>query len=63
MAEIHVQAKKNSSSTWLWILVSLIIMAAFVVYLMMRDNTGDDKAVSKPNQTSSIMSTHEVGSI
>jgi bacteriorhodopsin len=63
MAEIHVQAKKNSSSTWLWILVSLIIIAAIVVYLMMRDNGVTGKTVSKPNQTSYIMSRHEVGFI
>jgi bacteriorhodopsin len=63
MAEIHVQAKKNSSSTWLWILVSLLIIAAIVVYLMMRDNGVNGKTVSKPNQTSYMMSRHEVGFI
>lgn len=63
MAEIHVQAKKNSSSTWLWILVSLIIIAAVVVYIMMRDNGVNEKTVSKTNQTSSIMYRHEVGLI
>ena len=52
MAEIHVQAKKSSSSTWLWILVSLIIIAAVAVYILMRDNTANAKTVNKPNQTS-----------
>ncbi|HMK17704.1 MAG TPA: hypothetical protein VK492_05895 [Chitinophagaceae bacterium] len=52
MAEIHVQAKKSSSSTWLWILVSLIIIAAVAVYILMRDNTANEKAISKPTQTS-----------
>ena len=52
MAEIHVQAKKSTSSTWLWILVSLIIIAAIAVYILMRDNVGNEKNISKPNQTS-----------
>jgi hypothetical protein len=52
MAEIHVQAKKSSSSTWIWILVSLIIIAAVAVYILMRDNAVNEKAISKPNQTS-----------
>ena len=60
MAEIHVQAKRNSSSTWLWILISLIIIAAIVVYVMMRDNGANEKTVSKTNQTSSIVYRHEV---
>ena len=52
MAEIHVQAKKNSSSAWLWILVSLIIIAAVAVYILMRDNAVNEKAINKPSQTS-----------
>jgi len=52
MAEIHVQAKKSTSSTWLWILVSLIIIAAVAVYILMRDNGVNEKNISKPNQTS-----------
>ena len=52
MAELHVQAKKSTSSTWVWILISLIIVAAIVVYLMMRDSGSNEKPISKPNQTS-----------
>ena len=52
MAEIHVQAKKSSSSTWIWILVSLIIIAAIGVYILMRNNEVNEKAISKPSQTS-----------
>jgi len=52
MAEIHVQPKKSSSSTWLWILVSLIIIAALAVYILMRDNGVNEKNTSKPSQTS-----------
>jgi len=59
MAEIHVQAKKSSSSTWLWILVSLIIIAAVAVYILMRDNGVNEKNISKPNQTSFNMYNQE----
>jgi flagellar basal body-associated protein FliL len=52
MAEIHVQPKKRASSTWIWILVSLIIIAAIAVYIFMRDNGVNDNAISKPGQTS-----------
>jgi len=53
MAEIHVQAKKGSSSTWLWILISIIVIAAlaFVLIWNNRDNT-QNNANSKPSQTS-----------
>ena len=59
MAEIHVQAKKNSSTTWIWILVSLIIIAAIAVYILMRDNVGNEKNISKPSQTSFNMYNQE----
>ena len=52
MAEIHVQPKKRASSTWVWILLSLIIIAAIAVYIFMRDNGVNEKNISKPNQTS-----------
>ena len=52
MAEIHVQPKKRASSTWVWILLSLIIIAAIAVYVLMRDNEVNEKNISKPNQTS-----------
>jgi len=61
MAEIHVQAKKNASSTWIWILISLIIIAAIVVYVAMRNNTINGKNnISQPKQTSFIISKQEV---
>jgi hypothetical protein len=55
MAEIHVQAKKGSSSAWLWILISIIVIAAlaFVLIWNNRDNT-QNNAGSKPSQTSFI---------
>ena len=63
MAEIHVQAKKSSSSTWIWILVSLIIIAAIAVYILMRDNVGNEKNISKPSQTSFNMYNQETAII
>jgi len=63
MAEIHVQAKKSTSSTWLWILVSLIIIAAVAVYILMRDNGVNEKAISKPSQTSFNMYNQETAII
>ena len=59
MAEIHVQAKKSSSSTWIWILVSLIIVAAIAVYILMRNNEVNEKAIGKPSQTSFNMYNQE----
>ena len=55
MAEIHVQAKKGGSSTWLWILISIIVIAAlaFVLIWNNRDNTQNSTS-NKPNQTSYI---------
>ena len=55
MAEIHVQPKKSASSTWIWILVSLIIIAAIAVYMLMRDNAVNEDNIGKPNPTSFIM--------
>ena len=63
MAEIHVQAKKSTTSTWLWILVSLIIIAAVAVYILMRDNGVNEKAISKPSQTSFNMYNQETAII
>ena len=55
MAEIHVQAKKGSSSAWLWILLSIIVIAslAFVLIWNNRDNAQNNTS-SKPSQTSYI---------
>ena len=42
MAEIHVQTKKNNSnSSWIWIVLALIIIGAVVYYLMNRNKTVD----------------------
>lgn len=53
MAELHVEPKKHNSSIWIWILVSLAILA-IVAYFLLRDNTaGDDNTVNR-NSTSYI---------
>jgi Na+/proline symporter len=44
MAEIHVRAKKTSSSAWLWILISIVVIAAVAFLLIWnnRDNTQNE---------------------
>jgi len=54
MAEIHVQAKKRSSSAWLWILISIIVIAVIAFLLIWNNNPNVRDAVGKPNQTSFI---------
>ena len=53
MAEIHVQAKKERSSAWLWILISIIVIAA-LAFVLVWNNKNADKAAVKPSSTSSI---------
>ena len=52
MAELHVESKKHASSAWIWILVSLAIIAA-VAYFLMRGNNSDERNVNG-NPTSYI---------
>ncbi|HEU0109627.1 MAG TPA: hypothetical protein VFQ73_02070 [Flavisolibacter sp.] len=52
MAEIHVQPKKQSSSSiWLWVVLALV--AAAVIYFLTRDNDRNDEGVIE-NTTSYI---------
>ena len=56
MAEIHVQAKKQTTNTsWVWI-VLLIVIAAAVIYFLTRnkDNTPEQNQVTPPNTSSYI---------
>lgn len=53
MAEIHVEPKKQSSPAWLWILVSLIIVAA-VAYFLTRNNTTEENTTPDTTPTSYI---------
>ena len=55
MAEIHVQAKKQSSnSAWLWIVIALLIIGAIVYYLMTRNNEAQVTPVPAPGATSEV---------
>jgi len=55
MAEIHVQAKKGSSSPWLWILISIIVIAALAFVLVWNNKDNVQKnANSKTGQTSFV---------
>ena len=54
MAEIHVRAKKTSSSAWLWILISVIIIAAVAFYLVWNNRDNTQNVNNKPSQTSFI---------
>ncbi len=47
MAEIHVQAKKKTSTMWFWIVLFLLLIGAIVAYVMLRDDkTG--QSTTKP---------------
>jgi hypothetical protein len=52
MAEIHVQAKKRSSAAWLWILISIIVIAVIAFLLIW--NNRDTTTNANPAQTSFI---------
>jgi hypothetical protein len=55
MAEIHVQAKKSSSSAWLWILISIVVIAALAFFLIWNNRDAiQNNASSKPGPTSFI---------
>lgn len=56
MAEIHVQTKKqNTNSTWLWIVLAILLIGALVYYLMTRDNqTQNNPNVVQPNTSSKL---------
>ena len=57
MAEIHVQAKKDNSSTWLWILISIVVVAAIAFILIWNKR---ETKTSSPNQTSYIEYQHDL---
>ena len=53
MAEIHVQAKRRSSSAWLWILISLIILGT-IAFILLWNNNAEVREKITPNQTSMV---------
>ena len=54
MAEIHVQAKKGGSSGWLWILISIIVIAAVAFILIWNNRDNTQNVNNKPGPTSFI---------
>ena len=54
MAEIHVQAKRRSSSAWLWILISVIILGTIAFILLWNNNTEVREKINNPTPTSMI---------
>ena len=48
MAEIHVQAKKKTSTMWFWIVLFLLLIGAIVAYVMLRDNKEVQTNTGKP---------------
>ena len=55
MAEIHVQTKKQSSnSTWVWIVLALLIIGALVYYMMTRNNQRNATPASPTNAASQL---------
>ena len=54
MAEIHVRAKKTSSSAWLWILISLVIIAVAAFLLWNNRDKLQNTTSSKQTPTSFI---------
>lgn len=54
MAEIHVQAKKGGSSAWLWILISILVIAALAFFFIWNNNNAEKTGVNKPSSTSYI---------
>jgi hypothetical protein len=48
MAEIHVESRKHTSSAWIWILVSLIIIAAVAYFLTRNNRTGENHINGNP---------------
>ena len=56
MAELHVQTKKNSNATpmWVWILVGLVVIAAIAFFVLRNNDKNDNTRVDKANPTSFV---------
>jgi hypothetical protein len=55
MAEIHVEAKKKSTPSWIWILIGVVVVGV-IVFFLLRNKRADQSNgnTSKPNPTSVI---------
>ena len=56
MAEIHVQAKRKSTSAWLWILISIIILGT-IAFILLWNNNAEVREKITPKQTSMVHDT------
>lgn len=54
MAEIHVEAKKRTTSMWIWIALAIVIIAVIVFFAVRNKKAENGNAANKPNQTSYI---------
>jgi hypothetical protein len=54
MAEIHVQAKKHQSTSWLWIVLGLLLVAA-VIYFMTRNKETDNRVETNTTTTGALV--------
>ena len=52
MAEIHVEAKKNATPAWIWILI-VFIVAGIIAYFVL-SNKKANETNTRPNTTSYI---------
>ena len=49
MANLDVQKKK--SSAWIWIVLLLVLIAAVVIFMMGRDDAGDNRVDGRSDTT------------
>jgi flagellar basal body-associated protein FliL len=54
MAEIHVEPKKQSSSSWIWIVVVVLLAAALIYYFMTRNKAAENNTATPANTTGKI---------
>jgi len=61
MAEIHVRAKKTSSSSWLWILISIIVIAV-VAFLLWnnRDKLQNNTSTNSKQSPTTFIQYHSL---
>lgn len=56
MAELHVEPKKHASgsSSWIWIVLGLIIAAVVIYFLVGRNNNADNQTAQPAHSTGAI---------
>jgi bacteriorhodopsin len=58
MAEIHVQAKKKVTPSWIWIVVAVVILAVIAFFLFRNKKADQSNTVNKSGTTSLIRVPH-----